>query len=87
MGLQDELKRLRDHHPIEIAAYRDAASFAQAAHQQDLAAMRQKAATALMLAQGEARTLVVRLAIVKQQLRDSLACYEAQDGDNHDKKR
>ena len=54
--------------------------------QQDLAALKQEAATALTLAQGEANTLAVRLIIVEQQPRNCLACHEPQDGDNHDKR-
>ena len=55
-------------------------------NEQELSALRQKAATALALAQGEVRSLAARLAIVKQQLRDCLACHDSQDGNNHDKR-
>ena len=44
---------MRDQHPIEIAALRDAATIERAAHQQELSVLRQEAAMALTLAQGE----------------------------------
>ena len=49
-GLQDDLNRMRDQHPIEIAALRDAATIERAAQ---LSVLRQEAAMALTLAQGE----------------------------------
>ena len=77
---------MRDQHPIEFAALRNATTIERATHQQELSALRQEAATALTLAQGEARASAARLAIVEQQLRDCLAGHDPQDGNNHDKR-
>ena len=55
-GLQDDLNRMRDQHPIEIASLRDAATIERAAQ---LSVLRQEAATALTLVHGEARALAV----------------------------